>query len=122
MSDAEGAPRQTIGGMDTTTLHGPGEFIAALPGLLGRTPEEEVVVIGLDGRGMVVCAASVDSADLAVPELSPRVAPLLAGDLAARSTTGDGRGGLTPRLASGAPRSMNSCPHWRRRGWSPVRG
>ncbi|MFV0285976.1 MAG: DUF4192 family protein, partial [Demequina sp.] len=68
--------------MDTTTLHGPGEFIAALPGLLGRTPEEEVVVIGLDARGMVVCAASVDTADLAVPELSPRVAPLLARDLA----------------------------------------
>ncbi|WP_084078609.1 DUF4192 family protein [Demequina sp. NBRC 110057] len=72
--------------METTTILGPGELIAALPDMLGYTPTEAVVVVALDRGGMVLCAAAVDSVDLAIPELAPSIGPILARDLAEAGT------------------------------------
>lgn len=54
--------------MQTRHLTGPGELIAAIPAMLGRTPSEAVVAIGLDGGGEIVTALRVDRRDAMVAD------------------------------------------------------
>ena len=45
-------------------LHGPGELIAALPSLLGHTPRESVVIVGVGASEELTTVLRVDRADL----------------------------------------------------------
>ncbi len=45
-------------------LHGPGELIAALPGLLGYSPRESVVIVGVGPAEELTTILRVDRADL----------------------------------------------------------
>ncbi len=49
------------------TIHGPGELIAALPALLGFTPRESVVIVGVGASDALVTVLRVDRADLLEP-------------------------------------------------------
>ncbi|MFN3866915.1 MAG: DUF4192 family protein [Demequina sp.] len=55
--------------MQTRHLTGPGELIAAIPVLLGATPHESIVVVGMDGAGEVVTVARADRRDAAIAEV-----------------------------------------------------
>ncbi len=46
------------------TLHGPGDLIAALPSLLGYTPRESVVVVGIGAADELVAVLRVDRAEI----------------------------------------------------------
>lgn len=73
--------------MSTTTIHGPGDLIAALPALLGAIPSDEVVVVGIGPRGEVLHAAVVDRVDLCLPELAPATVPHIVDGLIAAGVT-----------------------------------
>lgn len=64
------------------TLHGPGELIAAVPGLLGYVPCESLVIAGLAQRGELRTLLRVDRADAVAPESARPVARGVAAHLA----------------------------------------
>ena len=55
------------------TLHGPGELVAALPALLGYTPRESVVVVGVGPADELVTVLRVDRSDLLSAECGAAV-------------------------------------------------
>lgn len=67
--------------MQTRHLTGPGELIAAIPMMLGRTPRDAVVAVGMDGSGEIVAALSVDRRDAAVAESAGSVGRAMAARL-----------------------------------------
>ncbi|WP_062133433.1 DUF4192 domain-containing protein [Demequina aestuarii] len=71
--------------MQTRHLTGPGELIAAIPALLGFTPRESVVAVGLDGAGEVVAALRVDRSDAGVAEVAASLGRTMAARLRAAS-------------------------------------
>ncbi|MDN4481573.1 DUF4192 family protein [Demequina muriae] len=71
--------------MQTRHLTGPGELIAAIPTLVGFTPRESVVAVGLDGAGEVVAALRVDRNDARVAEMAASLGRAIAARLRAAS-------------------------------------
>ena len=63
------------------TLHGPGDLIAALPALLGYTPRESVVVVGVGTADELVTVLRVDRADLLRADLGGGVGRGMAAQL-----------------------------------------
>jgi hypothetical protein len=63
------------------TLHGPGELIAALPLLLGYTPRESVVVVGIGAAEELTTVLRVDRADLVRSDVAPRLGRSVAAQL-----------------------------------------
>lgn len=72
-------------GMQTHHLIGPGELIAAIPTMLGSTPHNCVVVVGIAGAGTVVTVVSADHADLEIPEVARALGESMAATLRANS-------------------------------------
>jgi len=66
----------------TIHLRTPGELIAAVPGLLGFTPVDSLVVIGVSSTGRVAPLIRIDRGDCMVPELADQVSSSVAGHLA----------------------------------------
>lgn len=69
--------------MRTQHLTGPGELIAAIPLMLGETPRESVVAVGLDRAGEIVIALRVDRRDSAIAEVATSVGRAMAARLRA---------------------------------------
>ncbi len=55
---------------DRRVLHGPGELLAALPALIGYTPRESVVIVGIGDRDELATVLRVDRQDLLHPEVA----------------------------------------------------
>lgn len=69
--------------MQTHHLTGPGELIATIPTMMGTTPCDAVVVVGIAGPGAVVAAMSADHVDLAIPEVARSLGESMAANLRA---------------------------------------
>ena len=69
--------------MQTHHLTGPGELIAAIPTMLGTTPRDAVVVVGIAGTGAIVTVVSADHVDLGVPEVADALGDSIAANLRA---------------------------------------
>ncbi len=68
-------------------LHGPGELIAALPALIGHTPHESMIVVGIGPGDHLVTVLRVDRRDL----LQAQVATALGRGIAAQLTRASAR-------------------------------
>lgn len=64
---AQGDPRRVTA---PEILHGPGELIAALPALLGYTPRESVVIVGVGAAEELTTVLRVDRADLLLSDVT----------------------------------------------------
>lgn len=73
-----GEPRN----MTIPTLRGPGELIATVPWMLGSTPHESVIVIGVGARGEVGVIMRVDREDCLIPEVASSMTRSIAAQLA----------------------------------------
>lgn len=69
--------------MQTHHLTGPGELIATLPMMLGTSPRDAVVVVGIAEAGAIVAAMSADHLDLAIPEVARSLGESMAANLRA---------------------------------------
>lgn len=69
--------------MHTHHLTGPGELIAAIPTMMGTTPHDAVVVVGIAGTGAIVAAVTADHVDLEIPEVARSLGESIAANLRA---------------------------------------
>lgn len=75
-------------GVESTALRGPGEFLAALPAILGYQPRESVVVVSIRRGGEVGIVLRVDREDCSNPDIAPLLSRSISGHLVRDRATG----------------------------------